>query len=114
MPLPKEDTLYRTLPYSIIVADTFAARFKGLMFRKDPIVNECLLIAPCNSIHMFFMNFSIDAVFLDEQHRIIKLARDLQPWSIVKPVKEARSVLELPPGSIVKLDLMIQQVIELP
>lgn len=114
MPLPKEDTLYRTIPYSITVADTFSARFKGLMFRKDPIVNECLLIVPCNSIHMFFMNFPIDAVFLDEHQRIIKLAGNLRPWSIVKPVKEARSVLELPPGSIVKLDLKIQQVIELP
>ncbi|MGR3765927.1 DUF192 domain-containing protein [Rossellomorea sp. NS-SX7] len=108
-----ENTLYRTLPYAIIKADTFAARLKGLMFKKTPLANECLWIIPCNSIHMFFMKFSIDVVFLDDQKRIIKLVTNLKPWNMLMPVKNAHSVLELPSGSINRLKLKPQQIIDL-
>ena len=107
-----QHTLYRTIPYSIKKADTFIPRLKGLMFRKEPLKEEGLWIVPCNSIHMCFMNFPIDAVFLDQHQRIIKLVRNLKPWQIVTPVKHAHSVLELPSGSIDGLKLVEQQIIE--
>ena len=42
------------IPYQIKMADSFFKRFKGLMFRKEPIKNEGLWIVPCNAVHMFF------------------------------------------------------------
>jgi len=95
----------RTIPYSIKLADSFFTRLKGLMFRKDQLVEEGLWIFPCNSIHMCFMKFSIDAVFLTKEGRIVKMVENLQPWRFVKPIKDAYSVIELPAGTITKLEL---------
>ena len=39
-----------------------------------------LLITPCNSIHMCFMRFAIDAVYLDQQGKILKITCHLRPW----------------------------------
>ncbi|TKD72137.1 DUF192 domain-containing protein [Pseudalkalibacillus hwajinpoensis] len=96
----EENTLYRTVPYTILRADTFLTRFKGLMFRRIPLKDEGLLIVPCNSIHMCFMFFSIDVVFLTKNHEIIKVVENLKPWHFVSPIKGAHAVLELPAGSI--------------
>jgi uncharacterized protein len=106
-----ERTLYRTIPYTIQIADTFSTRLKGLMFRKNPLNKQGLWIVPCNSIHMCFMHFPIDAVFLDHQNKILKLVKSLKPWQIVPSVKQAHSVLELPSGSIDVLQLKEQQII---
>ncbi|MDN3019730.1 DUF192 domain-containing protein [Paenibacillus sp. BSR1-1] len=95
----------RTLPYSINRADSFFKRLKGLMFRKDQLVEEGLWIVPCNSIHMCFMNFDIDAVFLNKEGQIVKMVEKLKPWKFVKPVQNAYSVIELPPGTVAKLGL---------
>lgn len=99
------EQIVRTIPYSIQLADSFFTRLKGLMFRKDQLVEEGLWIFPCNSIHMCFMNFSIDAVFLNKEGRIVKKVENLKPWRFVKPIKDAYSVIELPAGAIRKLGL---------
>lgn len=95
-------TLFRTIPFSINQAETFRSRLVGLMFRRTPLHNEGLLLAPCNSIHMCFMHFPIDVIFLSSENKIIKLVHQLKPWRFVMPVKGAHSVLELPAGTISK------------
>ncbi|MGG2025710.1 DUF192 domain-containing protein [Gottfriedia sp. S16(2024)] len=102
-----------TIPYTIKKADTFATRLKGLMFRKKPLDQEGLWIIPCNSIHMCFMNFPIDVVFLNKNKQIVKLINNLQPWKFVAPVTDAYSVLELPVGVIEKFKLEVGQILDL-
>jgi uncharacterized membrane protein (UPF0127 family) len=101
------------IPYSIKSADSFLKRFIGLMFRKDPLHEEGLWIKPCNSIHMCFMNFGIDAVFLNQEGRIVKLVEELQPWKFVMPIHDAHSVIELPTGTIAKFNLKQGEMIKL-
>lgn len=101
------------LPFSLKKADTFASRLKGLMFRKKPLDNEGLWIIPCNSIHMCFMFFSIDAVFIDKQKRVVHFVHNLQPWRFVSSIKGAHSVIELPAGTIKKLNLEVGQLLEI-
>ncbi|WJV30890.1 DUF192 domain-containing protein [Rossellomorea sp. AcN35-11] len=74
----ERDTLYRTIPYPLKRADRFSSRWRGLMFRRKPLTEEGLWIIPCNSIHMFFMNFPIDVLFLDHDLKVIKLVPNLQ------------------------------------
>ena len=74
------------------------ARMKGLLGRRELPVGEGLLIAPCNSIHMFFMRFPIDALFLDGDGAVVKLFAALPPWRATWVYPNARSVLELPAG----------------
>ncbi|WP_207907615.1 DUF192 domain-containing protein [Effusibacillus lacus] len=88
------------IPIRLEKADRFVSRFLGLMFRKELPENQALWLVPCNSIHMFFMKFSIDVIFLDQMNRIVKLAKHVQPWSVLSPVRSAYSVLELPAGTI--------------
>jgi uncharacterized protein len=81
------------------VSDTFWSRFMGLMGKPGLPAGEGLLINPCNSIHMFFMKFAIDAIFLDSSFKIIKLIRNLKPGMIVGTVPGARQVVEVTAGS---------------
>ena len=105
----KEDII---LPYKIKKADSFFLRLRGLMFRNHPLKDEGLWISPCNSIHMCFMNFPIDVVFLNKENQVVKLVSDLKPWKFITPVSGAHSVLELPIGSIDNLNLEVGQFIK--
>jgi uncharacterized membrane protein (UPF0127 family) len=85
---------------------TFVGRGVGLMFRKRLEPGRGMWIAPCNGIHMMFMNFAIDAVFLDGKERVRKVFRKLPAWwGVVWFVWGAHSVLELPLGSTAEIDL---------
>jgi uncharacterized protein len=107
------DELKRTIPYPIKLADTFGKRLIGLMFRKKSLEDEGLWITPCNSIHTCFMNFAIDAVFINKEGEIVKIVEELQPWRFVKPVQNAHSVIELPAGAVKRLDLKQGELINL-
>lgn len=88
------------------VPRTFLGRGLGLMFRKQLAPGRGMWINPCNGIHMMFMNFAIDAVFLDTRDRVKKVYRRLPRWyGVVLLEWGAHSVLELPPGSTEKIDL---------
>ena len=78
------------------------------MFRRTLEPGRGMWIYPCEggSIHMLFMRFAIDAVFLDRNERVKKIYSRLPPWwGVVWFVWGAESVLELPAGSTTELDL---------
>jgi uncharacterized protein len=79
------------------IADTVLPRMKGLLGRKNLDAGEGLLIRPTSSIHMFFMRFPIDAVFLDRDLRVVGIAESLRPWRVAGR-RGARAVLELAAG----------------
>lgn len=81
------------------VARSSSERRKGLLGRRGLAQGEGLWIIPCESVHTFFMRFAIDLVYLDGQHRVKKLRRNVGPWRI-SVCLAAKSVLELPVGSI--------------
>ena len=79
------------------IADTVLPRMKGLLGRESLDAGEGLLIRPTSSIHMFFMRFPIDAVFLDRDLRVVGIAESLRPWRVAGR-RGARAVLELAAG----------------
>jgi uncharacterized membrane protein (UPF0127 family) len=82
-----------------ILADKFWARMRGLMGRSKLDENEGLLLAPCNAIHMMFMRFPIDALFLDRKFVVVKILYNLRPWHISPVVRGAYQVVELSAGT---------------
>ena len=83
----------------IEVAVTRRDRRKGLLGREVFETSSALIIAPCFSIHTMFMRFDIDAVFVDDDGRAVKVVQRLAPWRIaVQPF--AHAVVELPAGSL--------------
>ena len=83
-----------------LAAESFASRFMGLMGRNSIASGGGLLIVPCNSIHMFFMKFPIDIVFLNKGSKVVYIIEGIRPWKVSKLVRNAHSVLELPSGTI--------------
>ena len=79
------------------VASTPLRRMKGLLGKSELPPGEGLLIRPASSIHMFFMRFAIDVVFVDKELVVRKVARGVKPWRVVF-ARGARSVIELAAG----------------
>ncbi len=83
---------------SVEDAKSLWSRMRGLLGRTELPAGKALWISPCNSIHTFFMKFTIDAVFVDDQLVVKKVARQVRPWRLIPPVWTARSVFELAAG----------------
>ena len=92
------------LELRVQVADNFLQRLRGLMLRSPASLplGTGLLIAPCNSIHMMFMRFAIDVVYLAEDYTVVKTVKNVRPWLGISACfkKGTWAVLELPIGSI--------------
>jgi uncharacterized protein len=81
------------------VADTLWTRFAGLMFRSELPPGHGLAIRPCNSIHMFFMRFALDVVFVDADGRVVRVLDSIRPWRASSLVRGAKAAIELPAGT---------------
>jgi len=79
-------------------ADTFSTRLLGLIPRRGLGPEEGLWLEPCAMIHMCFMSFAIDAVFLDKDLKVLRVLENFRPWRFSPWVPGARGVLELPSG----------------
>jgi uncharacterized membrane protein (UPF0127 family) len=90
-------------------ADGLWGRFMGLMGRASLPVDGGLWLTGTNGIHMMFMRFPIDAVFLgrpvaldpDGARPVLSVHPGLRAWiGLVPLVRGADGVLELPVGTI--------------
>jgi uncharacterized protein len=80
------------------IADRTLTRMRGLLGRKGLEPGGGMLLTPEPSVHMFFMRFPIDAVFLDREHRVVGVRHDLRPWRVAG-ARGAYATLELPAGA---------------
>lgn len=96
----------------IEVADTFFKRLRGLIGRNNLPQGCGLLIAPCNSIHMFFMKFDIDAVFIDKNFTIKKIVENVKTWTGLAFCFGAWAVVEFSAGEASRLNLVVGQKLE--
>ena len=74
------------------LADTFWTRLHGLMFKSQLGKNEGLWLRPCNSVHMCFMRFTLDIVYVDATGKIIKLVRHLRRWISSRCMHQSKCV----------------------
>jgi len=89
-------------------ATTLWERTKGLMFRKSLGADQDIdgmLIDYCNSVHTFFMRFSLDLIFLSQDNRVVKVLRNKRPWMMTWFYFGAVKVLELPTGKAEKVKI---------
>ena len=71
-------------------------RMKGLLGKDRLTRGSGLLITPCNSIHTFFMRFSIGVIFLDKKFNVVKVFPRIVPWRVTRIYFKAYQTLELP------------------
>ena len=104
---------------SLEVAESFGGRLMGLMGRRELPAGEGLWLRPASSIHMLFMRFPIDAVFLakpgvDGGRRVVTVRRVLRPWTgVVWWARGADGCLELPAGTAAASGTTVGDVIQL-
>jgi hypothetical protein len=88
------------------VAGSLWAKFVGLMGRRTLARGAGLWLPDSNGIHMMFMRFPIDAVFVGREaaggaRPVMSVHRALPAWRGLVPfVRGAHGVLELPVGTI--------------
>ena len=84
------------------VADTIFSRGLGLMFSKKVNFNYGLIFDLERetrigaSIHMCFVFFPINIVFLDSKRRVVDIKLGLKPFRTITPKEKCRYVIELP------------------
>jgi uncharacterized membrane protein (UPF0127 family) len=86
------------------VAESMAAKSRGLLGRDSLGPGAGMLfenggVLPLMWMHMFFMRFAIDIVFLDKTDRVLRINHSLQPWRVSSMVFGARRALELEAGA---------------
>lgn len=106
-------TGWRQVATQVDVADTMWTRVRGLLGRDYLDPDQGLWIVPCPAIHMFFMKFPIDAVFLDRQLRVVKIYHQIAPWHCTATVRGAYSCLELAAGRAMACELTTGQMLQM-
>ena len=73
------------------------SRNRGLLGRDSFAPGSALIIAPCTSVHTWFMRFPIDLVFVGKLGEIKKVRPAVGPWRLAA-AWNSFAVVELPAG----------------
>lgn len=81
----------------------------GLMFSRK---TDKSLVLDFNtekiiSLHMLFVFYPIDVIFLDEKKRVVEIKENFKPFRFYTPKKKARYVIELPESSVKRSKTMV-------
>ena len=94
------------LALEVKTADTFWGRLRGLMFRHKFPRGGAMLFKfqkpGRHSVHMFFVRFPIDLIYLNSDFRVVELRARLKPWRVYRPKTAASYLVELPAGTIAR------------
>lgn len=94
-------------------ARTWWTRGKGLLGRTGLPAGGGLIIAPCSSIHTWFMAFPIDVAFVAADGRVVRTAHALRPWRFGPLARKVRYVVELPSGALARSGTVADDYLEI-
>jgi uncharacterized membrane protein (UPF0127 family) len=80
------------------IPESSFGRARGLLGRDRLEPGTGMLIDRAGSVHMFFMRFPIDVVFLDRDWTVVGVRHGLRPWRVAG-ARRAVAALELPAGA---------------
>ena len=89
-----------TIASRVKVTQNSWQRMKGLLGTRNFPQGDALVITHCQSIHMFFMQFSIDVIFCDRKNKVVGLCPEVKPFCLSPIFFKASYAIELPSGSI--------------
>jgi uncharacterized membrane protein (UPF0127 family) len=99
------------------VCRSIGSKARGLMFRSEEYVKNAALVFQfnkerCQSLHMFFVFYPIDVLFLDDKRKVVEMKEGFRPWQVYNTSKKAKYVIELAAGMITKTKTGVGDVIE--
>ncbi len=86
-------------------------RMRGLLGRRALAPGGGMRFDGTNSIHMLFMRFAIDVLYLDRTGRAVKLVHSLAPWRF-SAAWRAKATVELPAGTLRQYGVAVGDMIE--
>ncbi len=87
------------------ICNSHFMRSKGLMFSKKLYDEGYIFIFKKDTfaaIHMLFVFYPIDIIWLNEHKEIIEIKEQVKPFSFANPRKKSRYFIEFPAGTIKK------------
>ena len=95
-------TKKKLLAKEVEFCKTELSKIKGLMFTKR--IKKALIFVfrkeSLQHIHMFFVWYPIDVLWLDKNKKIVQLKENLKPFRIILAKKPAQYIIELEDGTI--------------
>jgi uncharacterized protein len=95
------------------VAKSPFSRIRGLLFTDSWPPRHGLWLVPCNSIHSLGMRYAIDVIYLNKACQVVKITPNFRRNRLGPIVRKAHSVVELPAGSLEKMDLKVDDILQL-
>jgi uncharacterized protein len=105
-------TTKSTISESALHCPHFWQKGSGLMFskQKDLIFEEKNeRIVP---LHMFFVFYPIDVIFLNENKEVIELKKSFMPFTFYCPINKAKYIIECKAGTIESTKTILTDVLE--
>ena len=99
------------LLFSAYIANTCLSRLRGLFAFPVFESKDALVLQPCSAVHTFGFNYSIDAIFLDNEGMVLKCVV-MKPHSICM-CWGAYSVVEFANGTVHRLGLLPGQQLDI-
>ncbi len=99
----KNKTKGTILATEYVLCRSLFSRMKGLMFARKP--KALVMEFPHEQrigIHMWFVFFAIDILWLDRRKKVVAMREKLKPWTLATPSKASKYVVEVPEGTIAK------------
>lgn len=98
----------------IAVAHNFFDRFFGLMGKKNMMDGYVGVgFGRCKSLHTFFMRFSLDIIYTNQEGVIKKLLKNIKPNRITFGSKDSFFAYEFPHGFIEASNLSLGDTLSL-
>jgi uncharacterized protein len=113
MPLLRNSTTGAIVATRIDRLTGLLQRAIGLLARSRVQCDEGVWIVSCRAIHTIGMRTNIDVIFVDDEGRVIQLHRDVPPNRLSLTCLRAKSVVELGPGALRQIDVMVGDQLEL-
>ncbi|MBU0661942.1 DUF192 domain-containing protein, partial [Candidatus Micrarchaeota archaeon] len=96
----------KIIAQKVMLARTAFARAKGLMFERAGNFDYALVFELRGetrmgaSVHMMFVFFPIDVVYLNKHREVVDVCSGLKPWALnYTPKSAAKYFIELPAGT---------------
>ena len=88
-----------TLINNLVEAKTYYSKMKGLL-GKSSLGNDEGLLIETQSVHTFFMKFTMDAVFVNKDFIVTKVLKNMKPWRITPVYLHSKYVIEFNGGTV--------------
>ena len=108
--LAMNETRKTVLAPHVRAASSLWSRCVGLLTTASLSGDEGLWLSPCQSIHMFFMRYPIDVLFLDARGTVLQ-GKTYRPWQMSGWVARSKGALELAAGTLTKTGTQVGDVV---